>query len=539
MAKLPRVTAKVFASNAAEDDLGQFGSALTGAKITNNDISVLQALPAFEVGWRDAVISSRNYPTLQEMNSVQRIASQQIAYTLQNGMPEWDEGTTYYTNQFCRVGTDFYYSLLDDNIGNQPEISPNEWKLWSGGGGGGASRNVGETVFSLLPLTDAGLHQLDGSVLEGAGAYKAFVAYIASLYKGSDIPPAYFVTEEEWQQSVSAYGACGKFVYNSDANTVRLPKVTGILEGTLDANALGQLVEAGLPSLNLAIQSAGAHTHARGTMEITGSFGPIGINDSIATGAFSKGSQGGILANTGEPDLNINFNASRSWTGSTSSNGSHTHTITIGSSLIGKTDTVQPQTIKGFLYIVIANAVKTEIEVDIDNVMSDVNNKADNDLANVNTINPGSAVQTALNNKVDKNSDVIDGQWVYLNYELFAGTTFEEAETKTFSLDDVLPKDNYVYECLFNCYIRTGSTSGNAAGGVIFSGSSSSTSSSLYAYLCRCTTRTNSTVNAAGCGTIPIFPNDRNVTYSNQDSVGTSGNCGVRLQAYRRLGTNQ
>jgi len=133
MAKLPRVTAKVFAGKAQENDLGQFGSALTGTKITNTDISILQALPAYEEGWRSAVISNRNYPTLQEMNSVQRITSQQVAYTLQNGMPEWDEGTTYYTNQFCRVGADFYFSLTDDNIGNNPKSDNNNWRLWSPG----------------------------------------------------------------------------------------------------------------------------------------------------------------------------------------------------------------------------------------------------------------------------------------------------------------------------------------------------------------------------------------------------------------------
>ena len=39
MSKLPRVTAKVFASNAAKTDIGQYGSALTGAKINTGDIA--------------------------------------------------------------------------------------------------------------------------------------------------------------------------------------------------------------------------------------------------------------------------------------------------------------------------------------------------------------------------------------------------------------------------------------------------------------------------------------------------------------------
>ena len=44
--RIPRVTGKIFASNAAEGDIGQFGSALTGTKVPTDDISIIQALPA-------------------------------------------------------------------------------------------------------------------------------------------------------------------------------------------------------------------------------------------------------------------------------------------------------------------------------------------------------------------------------------------------------------------------------------------------------------------------------------------------------------
>lgn len=398
MAKIPRVTAKIFAGKAQEDDLGQFGSALTGTKITNTDISVLQALPAYEEGWRSAVISERNYPTLQEMNSVQRIASQQIAYTLQNGMPEWDEGTTYYTNQFCRVGTNFYFSKIDNNIGNNPELAVDEWELWSGGGGGkGASRNIGELVYSILPQTDAGLHLLDGTLISGAGSYLAFVSHIATLYGDGSNIPAYFITEEEWQQSVTQYGVCGKFVYDKEANTVRLPKVTGLVEGTLDEAALGSLIEAGLPALNISAStvSAGAHTHSRGTMEISGQV--VGGNDGVcswssATGSFHAANSSaakGNVENTGGSSVTnkiLKFTASRNWTGATSSNGAHTHNITVNntsSPIFGKNEKVQPQTINGYIYMVIATSAKTDIQVDIDNIAHDLSLKAETDLSNL------------------------------------------------------------------------------------------------------------------------------------------------------------
>ena len=246
-------------------------------------------------------------------------------------------------------------------------------------------------MFSLLPLEDAGLHLVDGAFIQGDGSYKAFVSYIAKLYGTGDTHPTYFVTEEEWQTSVTMTGVCGKFVYNPENNTVRLPKVTGFVEGTLDANALGELVQAGLPALNLSLDSAGAHTHTRGTMDITGSFrtGARGIF-AASSGAISRGSDNASdWGGSGSQNLpkTINFKASNSWTGSTSSNGSHTHNINVGNPIFGANSTVQPQAIKGFLYIVIANSTKTDIEVDIDNVMTDLNSKMDKDYSNA-TIAP-------------------------------------------------------------------------------------------------------------------------------------------------------
>lgn len=127
--KLPRVTAKIFASNAAEDDIGQYGSALAGNKVLTSDISEIQALPAYEKGWRGAVLSTRNYPTLQEMNGLQKTFSQQICYLLETGLPEWDENTTYWANtSFCQFDGKIYQSLTDNNIGNNPTTDATNWQ---------------------------------------------------------------------------------------------------------------------------------------------------------------------------------------------------------------------------------------------------------------------------------------------------------------------------------------------------------------------------------------------------------------------------
>lgn len=152
MSKLPRVTAKVFASNAAETDIGQYGSALTGAKINTGDIAQIQALPAYETGWRGAVIPKRNYPTLQEMNGLQKVFSQQIAYLFQNGaFAEWDENTEYCANtSFCQINGVLYQSLTNNNIGNNPSNDETNWKKIDLGGGGGGDTGSGFSLFDVV-----------------------------------------------------------------------------------------------------------------------------------------------------------------------------------------------------------------------------------------------------------------------------------------------------------------------------------------------------------------------------------------------------
>jgi len=212
----------------------------------------------------------------------------------------------------------------------------------------GSSRNIGEIVASTLPLTDAGLHLLDGALIQGDGIYADFVDYIAGL----DLTANYFCTETEWQQSVTDYGVCGKFVYDSTNNTVRLPKITGIVEGTTDVTALGDLIEAGLPNITGYIPNLGVAYE-----ETTSNTGSLYTTQSGNT-------YGGTNAHNYKS--NLNFNASRS------------------SSIYGNSSTVQPQTIKAFYYIVIATSTKTDVQVDIDNIATDLNGKADVGGSNIN-----------------------------------------------------------------------------------------------------------------------------------------------------------
>lgn len=210
------------------------------------------------------------------------------------------------------------------------------------------ARNIGQIIHSTIPLNDAGLHLLDGALIGGSGSYTDFVTYISGLVSTY---PDLFETEANWQTSVTNYGVCGKFVYDSVNNTVRLPKITGFTEGTIDPTVLGDLTEAGLPN-------------------ITGRFGAWESNDShkIADeGPFTTTSTSG-----GEQNGNGTWNTT-------------TMNLSRANPIYGNSSTVQPQSIKVLYYIVIATSTKTSIEVDIDEIATDLNGKADTDLSNINT----------------------------------------------------------------------------------------------------------------------------------------------------------
>lgn len=199
-------------------------------------------------------------------------------------------------------------------------------------------RAIGELAWSLLPIRSAGYHLLDGSLIYSTGIYAAFYNYMVQL-KNSGSADAAFCTETEWQNSVTNYGVCGKFVLNTTNGTVRLPKVTGHVEGTIDAAALGDLIEAGLPNITASVQT--------------------GIHLAGATGSFTLGSSGNRPATSQSGANSLSFDASRS------------------NSIYGNSETVQTQSIKGFLYIIVGTYAKTDLQVNIDNVTADLQKKTD------------------------------------------------------------------------------------------------------------------------------------------------------------------
>ena len=128
MAKITRKTAIIFASGSANTDMEQFGSKVqTGTPNYTNDPAVIQELSAWTTGWSAALVASNSSEYKQDRNAVDYVMSYQVAYILEMGIPEWDSGTTYYTNSIVQYGGIFYISLVDANLGNTPPAASNTY----------------------------------------------------------------------------------------------------------------------------------------------------------------------------------------------------------------------------------------------------------------------------------------------------------------------------------------------------------------------------------------------------------------------------
>lgn len=210
-----------------------------------------------------------------------------------------------------------------------------------------------QIIQSPVPLTDANLHLLDGALLSGSGAYSEYVTMMGALHDAD--PTANIWTDEAtWQASVTTYGECGKFVYDSVNNTLRLPKLNSFVQATTTATELGTLVEAGAPNIEATCNFSEGGGNSSPVRTTTGAFYGSGSTTYPSVSASQNGS-----------NTTLNLDASRS------------------NSIYGNSNTIQPQAIKYYFYIVLGTVSKTQIQIDIDNVMTDLANKADKDFSNV------------------------------------------------------------------------------------------------------------------------------------------------------------
>ena len=276
MAKLTRLTGKVFAGSAALTDLGVFGSAKSGTPTNPTGTGTeaqIQADTAYDEGWTSGVVTSKNFPPVEEVNGVLRTISYQTCYILQEGIPEYDINTEYSNTSVVKSVSgnvlSFYLSLQNNNIGNALSDT-NYWE---------------EAVFPINVATSSTL----GGVKIGEGIEVAADGTIsaASLPIGSVFPVVCSSTyvpdnclpcdgheysksqfTELWTNYLTAgylntcsysdytsdlttYGSCAKFAIDTVNNKFKVPTIP---DGTFIQQAstngeLGTSKKAGVPNI--------------------------------------------------------------------------------------------------------------------------------------------------------------------------------------------------------------------------------------------------------------------------------------------------
>lgn len=117
---LARKHLKPFGIDGAVANFAKFGSRAAGTPVETKDIELIQDLNAWLNGIQSALLSGQTRPLLEDFNALFHVFGYQIAYVLQDGVPEWYSLTTYRVGSIVRkAGTDeLYSSLTADNTNN-------------------------------------------------------------------------------------------------------------------------------------------------------------------------------------------------------------------------------------------------------------------------------------------------------------------------------------------------------------------------------------------------------------------------------------
>lgn len=77
-------------------------------------------------GW--GIVGPSDQPTLQDFNAMGFTLGQIHAYLHQMGVAEYNAAQEYHTGSISNIAGVMYVSLVDNNIGNDPALSPVQWR---------------------------------------------------------------------------------------------------------------------------------------------------------------------------------------------------------------------------------------------------------------------------------------------------------------------------------------------------------------------------------------------------------------------------
>lgn len=316
-------------------------------------------------------------PDRKDFNGLFKILGDWIFFAQNGGLPTYSADFDYVAGRVVLYNGNLYKCIQANGASSTvvaPDSDDTYWQQLDSTQSDSTSLIPNQTIISELPLTDVNLHLKDGALLSGSGAYSAYVDLIAELYNGGTASTS-FCTEAEWQTSNTNYGFCNKFVYDSVNNTVRLPKVNSehgaLIKSYSSETEWYRIYQDGW------CEQGGFVTGVSDVQTVTVNldilFADTSYNISLTryiTSAKATTLQGTIAV------LNISQKTDSTFKVNGYTNGFYW-------TACGYTDISDLQTAPIYEYIVVGTVSKTDIQIDIDNILADLALKADKDFSNV------------------------------------------------------------------------------------------------------------------------------------------------------------
>lgn len=208
--------------------------------------------------------------------------------------------------------------------------------------------------YSFTDLPE-GYWRLDGSVLPNAAAsIPQFVKKLNTI-NNQMAGQKLIVSITEWNQIFSTYGSCGKFAWVGSG--LKFPAINHFVQGLTDLTQLSQIIAAGLPNITGGVGLRTVQGALLGVTNVSGAF--YGSN----AGAYSNPDGGRDTANS--MNRTVNFNAANS------------------NVIYGRSNTVQPTSIKYPYIISIYSNIQNSSEIVLDEIIEASVNKANVSLDNL------------------------------------------------------------------------------------------------------------------------------------------------------------
>lgn len=216
---------------------------------------------------------------------------------------------------------------------------------------------VGTIFQSAVILNDPAYQKLDGSTFSQDGIYSEFVTWLKQerdkgnvpVYESDEDPSDenYKTAMQKFNNDVLETGNCGKFIIDDENNTFTFPKITSFVQGVANNNEIGNSIPAGIPNITGRVSH---NTAERGDPTSEGAlYYSVRANGATPLNKLDK---------FYDENNTITIDASRS------------------SKVYGKSDTVQPNATQYPYYIVVGDAVRSNINVNLENLINELKVKA-------------------------------------------------------------------------------------------------------------------------------------------------------------------